>query len=510
MQFITCQSVFTVLVLPNTCTNTYAYKPIINDEDKYIRVKQLLSLKNCVFRITCDTDLFFCQRKSDGKTWLIPSISISTKTLCLSDVHKLNKYLVSDQRTFFIALQNFYENSKNYISRKAVENNKKKSCNGDTMFDCQAYAKKHGGLCLNDEDTIITARTNLKWQCAQGHQWERDWQIHYLDQWCAVCACVNIGIEKTSESKKRKQANKYRYVKEYITSEDAREDAKLQSAKRRKQNPDYMKQYNKKYYQTVHGSLTSCLANAKIKGKYKVNITVDNLLKLYKEQSARCKITGLPFHFLPDEKKKVRHPYSPSIDRIDSLKHYDLDNVQLVLKWVNLSKQQLSNQEYLNFIESSKYIDRKMPMIYNDIKVNDELSKKISKCLRGAHNKTRDKNKKIDDSNLKWNNDLTYDSIVEKLCQQGGKCIVTGIDLTIVSKTKRSMYNLSIDRIDSNIGYINSNIVLVTLWANVTKSDISMTVFVSRIYEARMSIEFSLVLSKVITSDIIVIAFSYI
>jgi hypothetical protein len=67
--------------------------------------------------------------------------------------------------------------------------------NKRTISDMQALAKKHGGKCLSTD--YFNARTKLKWECSQGHQWSA--KPNYIQQgnWCPYCANnVPLTIER--------------------------------------------------------------------------------------------------------------------------------------------------------------------------------------------------------------------------------------------------------------------------------------------------------------------------
>ena len=63
-------------------------------------------------------------------------------------------------------------------------------CSGSfpyTLKECQEVAKSKGGKCLSTE--YINARIKLKWECLEGHQWENQFHhIHLRNQWCPHCA----------------------------------------------------------------------------------------------------------------------------------------------------------------------------------------------------------------------------------------------------------------------------------------------------------------------------------
>ena len=92
----------------------------------------------------------------------------------------------------------------------------------------------------------------------------------------------------------------------------------------------------------------------------KITCTQDELYKLYVTQKKLCALSAIPISLEFDLNRKV----TASLDRIDSSKGYDLDNVQWVHKDINFMKQAF-NQDY--FISLCKAIV-----------INDD---RISKCF---------------------------------------------------------------------------------------------------------------------------------
>ena len=74
--------------------------------------------------------------------------------------------------------------------------------------------------------------------------------------------------------------------------------------------------------------------------------------------------------------------------------------------------------------------------------------------------------------------DLTLDFLLELWKKQDGKCALTGIEMTH-KKGKGTHYfsSLSIDRIDSKLGYVKSNVQLACMWANGAKGTFSIEEF---------------------------------
>ena len=69
---------------------------------------------------------------------------------------------------------------------------------------------------------------------------------------------------------------------------------------------------------------------------------------------------------------------------------------------------------------------------------------------------------------------------LEKLYDdQQGRCALSGEKLTLPKDSRDTSYNVSVDRIDSSIGYIPSNIQLVTKQINIMKNKLSDEVFIN-------------------------------
>lgn len=70
---------------------------------------------------------------------------------------------------------------------------------------------------------------------------------------------------------------------------------------------------------------------------------------------------------------------------------------------------------------------------------------------------------------------ITAESLKELWEKQGGKCAISGVILTHhLDGTGRKEFNASIDRIDSQLGYVPGNVQLVAYRANVLKNDLGL------------------------------------
>lgn len=81
------------------------------------------------------------------------------------------------------------------------------------------------------------------------------------------------------------------------------------------------------------GWLRRMAANVAHRTKRKggAGIALDTLRHVAERTGGRCEVSGMPFYFGDDS----RHPQQPSLDRIDSSRGYDLDNVRMVCLAVN-------------------------------------------------------------------------------------------------------------------------------------------------------------------------------
>jgi hypothetical protein len=106
----------------------------------------------------------------------------------------------------------------------------------------------------------------------------------------------------------------------------------------------------KSYKDNIKIKFSTLLNNIKKRNK-DINIDLNYLLQLYKEQKGRCMKTGRQF----DSSNRL---YACSIDRIDNNKGYIKGNIQLVISWYNYSKNSLSDEEHYRlckeFVEKAK------------------------------------------------------------------------------------------------------------------------------------------------------------
>lgn len=73
-------------------------------------------------------------------------------------------------------------------------------------------------------------------------------------------------------------------------------------------------------------------------------ITIDDIANIMEKQNSKCALCGLDISFKDNEKLSNS---LASIDRINSLNGYTKDNIQLVLKDINMMKQSYSQEKFI-------------------------------------------------------------------------------------------------------------------------------------------------------------------
>ena len=75
-------------------------------------------------------------------------------------------------------------------------------------------------------------------------------------------------------------------------------------------------------------------------------IDLDFIVNLMEKQNFKCALTKIDIHF-PEQGTPTDGSMPASIDRIDSSKGYIPGNVQIILKKVNMMKQQYTQEEFI-------------------------------------------------------------------------------------------------------------------------------------------------------------------
>jgi len=249
---------------------------------------------------------------------------------------------------------------------------------------------------------------------------------------------------QTEEYVEKKRINKKKYYENHT------EDILKRNNERRKYtNENYLN-----YMNTIKPILARKLNCKKQHDKYEVTITIDNLLNMWQNQNGECYLTKIKMDTMSSE----RSLKNVSIDQIDAGKGYTLDNIGLCCESINLSKMQMTKDE---FIEQLKLAGKNIKdKFYENIIELDDLTNDCKNYLLTLFN------------NKKLTNKLGIDNIINLCKKQGGKCAITGIEMTNYKNTNikyRCSTNISVDKINPELGYVLDNIQLTCLWANTGK-----------------------------------------
>lgn len=144
------------------------------------------------------------------------------------------------------------------------------------------------------------------------------------------------------------------YVRDrYHTNPIVKQNKKQYESKRRLK-PEYAieaKKRSQRFYSSAHGRVLTFLKSAQRRDP-NATVTYSHLMNLLRV--GYCPVTGIQFDLSNDHQRitgRAKNPYSPSIDRIDSLKGYSNENVRLVIWQYNMMKGELSDREILEICQ---------------------------------------------------------------------------------------------------------------------------------------------------------------
>jgi hypothetical protein len=107
----------------------------------------------------------------------------------------------------------------------------------------------------------------------------------------------------------------------------------------------------------------------------------------------------------------------------------------------------------------------------------EDLDKLLRNILRGCKSRCKGSTKKGRSRGKEFLLDIDF---LKKLYhKQNGLCAISGIPMTTFVGHGRQIYNISIDRIDSNLGYTKDNVQLVCAHINMMKADLDTKVLLS-------------------------------
>jgi hypothetical protein len=92
-----------------------------------------------------------------------------------------------------------------------------------------------------------------------------------------------------------------------------------------------------KGYNEVPGKVLSRLKNGAIQRNIDFDLTIEEISDQYESQDRLCAFTGVPLKFGVDA----------SVDRIDSQQGYEVNNIQIVHKDLNMMKKDMPNEVFI-------------------------------------------------------------------------------------------------------------------------------------------------------------------
>lgn len=132
-------------------------------------------------------------------------------------------------------------------------------------------------------------------------------------------------------SRERKRALGRRHYQQH-------KERKVETTRKwREENRERHAEASRKYHATVAGRARHLFNAAKGRSQRKgLEFSISFEWVVEKLTFARCEVSGIPFIFLTGG-DGVKHPYAPSLDRIDNTKGYTPGNCRIILWALNLA-----------------------------------------------------------------------------------------------------------------------------------------------------------------------------
>jgi hypothetical protein len=262
----------------------------------------------------------------------------------------------------------------------------------------------------------------------------------------------------------------------------------------------------RKTLSTLNGYLknvTFAMARCRCKNTGRlIEIGLDDVESLWSSQQGICALTGLPMlHSRQLEHRSRSGLYNTSLDRLDSNGNYTKENVQLVCSYVNLMKGTLSQDTFWTMCsaasshQEAELDARPLPSLALETpqpKMCSCESGRCRKCLQRGRTRRYLNQRKghlqkawvaMQRRSRKRNtvNELTASNLEDLWQEQRGLCALSGYPLLHChdedNLAMSALFNASVDRIDSALGYIAGNVQLVGTRMNLMKGDKSNSEF---------------------------------
>lgn len=244
----------------------------------------------------------------------------------------------------------------------------------------------------------------------------------------------------------------------------------------REENRGYIAAYRDKRFRTPFGRCVILTRAARKRAKKRnlpYNLDYGFVYKMWEKQNGVCAMTGIPFTIDSEEKGKTQ-PFAPSIDRIDPSLGYTRENVRLICYVVNCCLHDFGEEVFCalarNLVGGETEVPR-LAALTNPTKDQiyaGSFGGTVTALHHGAMKHAKQKNLPCT---------ITKGFVANMLCRE--TCFVTGVrfDFRMLGGKKANPFRPSIDRIDSNVGYVPTNVRLVCVAVNFALNEFGDEVF---------------------------------
>lgn len=240
--------------------------------------------------------------------------------------------------------------------------------------------------------------------------------------------------------------------------------------------------FKRKGYKEITGGYWCQIRHAH-KGKIKLKITPKYAYKIFQKQNRKCALSGIDIFFV----KSFRVDYmqqTAGLDRIDSNKPYEKNNIQWIHKDINTMKWNFSEAEFIDFCKLvSNYRMKTSYLVkdYNSIKISSR--KRISKKSFNDLSSSTYISIKYGAIKRKIDFNISIEDIWNQYEKQDRKCYFTGLNIHFEPVGKyKILQTASVDRLDNKKPYNKDNIVIVHKKINFMKYSLPESKFIEYCY----------------------------
>lgn len=224
-------------------------------------------------------------------------------------------------------------------------------------------------------------------------------------------------------------------------------------------------------------------------------ISADDMSRQFERQKGRCALSGVPLtlpsrDYSREDGCGIHYEGNASLDRIDSTKGYTTSNIQWVEKTVNLMKRDFTEEEFIGLCclaARRKSIPQETALAFEQRFLRNLWNPKKREGIYSPHWKgcggiTGYKFHLIragaKSRGIAFR--LTCSQIWQRFVAQRGRCAISGLPLMLHTKNSDTMWNASLDRIDSQKPYTLDNVWWVELRINLLKRELPLQEVVDR------------------------------